>query len=226
MWVEQPVGVGYSQGTPNITNEVELGQQFIGFYKQFVKAFGVQNRKVYLTGESYGGYYVPYIADAFIGANDTEYYNLAGVGINDPILGDGTIQQQVVLLPYVDYWKDLFYFNSTFMSQITERQNQCNYSSYLEQYFTFPPPTGPFPVLPDPYASENYTCDLFDTIYSAALEINPCFNIYHITDTCPFVYSHLGIVNTGDYNPPGAVNYFNRSDVQAVSLNPEEQVKV
>lgn len=64
LWVEQPVGVGFSQGVPNITNEVELGLEFIGFYKQFVDAFGLQNWDVYLTGESYAGYYVPYIADA------------------------------------------------------------------------------------------------------------------------------------------------------------------
>ena len=50
LYVEQPVGVGFSQGTPNITNEVELAQEFMGFYKQFVDAFCVQNRKVYLAG--------------------------------------------------------------------------------------------------------------------------------------------------------------------------------
>lgn len=94
MWVEQPVGVGFSQGVPNITNEVELGQEFIGFYKSFVDAFQVKNYKVYLTGESYGGYYVPYIADAFIKAKDPVYYNIQGVAINDPILGDGTLQEQ------------------------------------------------------------------------------------------------------------------------------------
>ena len=51
------VGVGFSQGTPNITNEVELGQELLGFYRSFVDTFQVHNRKVYLTGESYGGYY-------------------------------------------------------------------------------------------------------------------------------------------------------------------------
>lgn len=51
LWVEQPVGVGYTQGTPNITNEVELGLQFIGFYKQFVDTFNAHGKKVYLTGE-------------------------------------------------------------------------------------------------------------------------------------------------------------------------------
>ena len=94
MWVEQPVGVGYSQGVPNITNEVELGQEFIGFFKSFVDAFDIHGYKVYLTGESYGGYYIPYIADAFINADDTDYYNIKGVAINDPIIGDGTAQQE------------------------------------------------------------------------------------------------------------------------------------
>ena len=215
LWVEQPVGVGYSQGTPNITNEVELGQQFAGFYKQFVDAFQVHGRKVYLTGESYAGFYVPYIADAFISEDDTDYYNLAGIAINDPIIGDETIQQQVVIVPFVEYWSNLFYFNETFMNQIRERADQCNYTSYMDQYYTFPPPPGPFPVLPDPYLDENYTCDMFDTVLEAAILINPCFDLYHITATCPFVYGHLGIVNPGDYSPPGAEVYFNRTDVQA-----------
>ncbi|KAL8665559.1 MAG: hypothetical protein Q9168_007671, partial [Polycauliona sp. 1 TL-2023] len=94
LWVEQPVGVGYTQGVPNITNEIELSQEFAGFYKQFATTFALENRKVYLTGESYAGYYVPYIADEFIKQNDDVYFNLAGVAINDPILGDETLAQQ------------------------------------------------------------------------------------------------------------------------------------
>lgn len=66
LWVEQPVGVGYTQGwsaqsdaaymsrgrqktqsnkltgLPNIVDEVQLGKEFVGFYQQFVKAFGIQ----------------------------------------------------------------------------------------------------------------------------------------------------------------------------------------
>ena len=94
MWVEQPVGVGFSQGVPNITNEVELGLEFIGFFKSFVDAFDVHGYSVYLTGESYAGFYVPYIADAFINADDCDYYNIKGVAINDPIIGDSTNQQE------------------------------------------------------------------------------------------------------------------------------------
>ncbi|KAJ4992892.1 serine carboxypeptidase [Stagonosporopsis vannaccii] len=214
LWVEQPVGVGYSQGTPNITDEVELATQFRGFFKSFVNTFQTHNWKTYITGESYAGYYVPYIADGFISANDQEYFNLAGISINDPIIGDGTIQQQVVIVPYIDFWQNLLYLNETFLQQIHDRQDSCNYSSYLDTYFKFPPPQEPFPVLTDPYSTEDGACANFDTVYAAILEVNPCFNIYHISETCPHPYSQLGIVNTGDYSPPGAEIYFNRTDVK------------
>ena len=94
IWVEQPVGVGYSVGVPNITNEVELATEFRGFWKNFISTFGMEGWDMYITGESYAGFYVPYIADGFISADDTTYFNLAGIAINDPIIGDDTTQQQ------------------------------------------------------------------------------------------------------------------------------------
>jgi carboxypeptidase D len=120
----------------------------------------------------------------------------------------------VPVLPYVEYWQNFLFLNDTFMDQMRTRQAECNYTDYLDTYFQFPPPEGPFPVLPDPYYDEEYTCDMLDNFYSAILLVNPCFNIYHITETCPHPYSQLGIVNTGDYQPPGAQVYFNRTDVQ------------
>jgi carboxypeptidase D len=57
---------------------------------------------------------------------------------------------------------------------------------------------------------------MFDNEYATVLEVNPCFNIYHITDTCSHNCSQLGIVNQGDYSPPNSQVYFNRTDVQKV----------
>ncbi|KAI5199184.1 serine carboxypeptidase [Aureobasidium subglaciale] len=145
---------------------------------------------------------------------DSVYYNLQGIAINDPIIGDETAQQQAVIVPYVDYWENVIYLNDTFLKQIHDRADQCNYTSYLEKYLTFPPPQEKFPLLPNPYASDTYECDMFDTVYEAILLVNPCFNIYHITETCPHPWSILGGVNTGDYIPLGEVVYFNRTDVQ------------
>ncbi|KAF2135504.1 uncharacterized protein K452DRAFT_303502 [Aplosporella prunicola CBS 121167] len=206
LWVEQPVGVGFSKGTPDITDELGMAKEFLGFYKQFVDTFELHGNKVYVTGESYAGYYVPYIADAMIQANDKDYYNLAGIAINDPIIGDDILQQEVVIAPYVHYWKNLFNLNDTFLEEMDKRADSFNFTTYLDNYLTFPPPQEPFP---------NIKGSMFEYVYSAALDINPCFNIYHITDTCPHLYSVMGIVNQGDYSPPGQEVYFAREDVQA-----------
>jgi carboxypeptidase D len=53
LYIEQPVGTGYSHGTPNIADENDLAKQFVGFLQQFFKVFPeLQGKKTYLTGES------------------------------------------------------------------------------------------------------------------------------------------------------------------------------
>jgi carboxypeptidase D len=58
VWIEQPAGTGFSpkKSTPSATNENEVAAQFLGFWKNFVDTFGLHNRKVYITGESYAGF--------------------------------------------------------------------------------------------------------------------------------------------------------------------------
>lgn len=58
VWIEQPAGTGFSKkrGTPAATNEIEVADQFLGFWKNFIDTFSLHNRKVYIAGESYGKY--------------------------------------------------------------------------------------------------------------------------------------------------------------------------
>jgi carboxypeptidase D len=51
LWVEQPVGTGYTQGTPTATTQEETAQDFIKFFKNFQDIFGIKNFKIYVTGE-------------------------------------------------------------------------------------------------------------------------------------------------------------------------------
>lgn len=94
VWVEQPVGTGFSQGTPNAKNEVEAASQFLGFFKNFVDTFNLYNKKVFIAGESYAGYYVPYIADAMLKTNDTKYYGVESILIYDPSTSTDAVQEE------------------------------------------------------------------------------------------------------------------------------------
>lgn len=90
----RPVGTGFSQGTPNATSEEDVAEQFLGFVKNFVDTFNLHGRKVYIAGESYAGYYVPYIANAMFDKENTEYYNIQSIMIFDPSLSSDAIQEQ------------------------------------------------------------------------------------------------------------------------------------
>lgn len=90
----RPVGTGFSQGKPNATSEEDVADQFLGFFKNFVDTFNLHGRKIYIAGESYAGYYVPYIANAMLDKEDTKYYNLQSIMIFDPSLSSDAIQEQ------------------------------------------------------------------------------------------------------------------------------------
>jgi carboxypeptidase D len=53
LWVEQPIGTGFSVGTVTAQNEEDVAAQFMGFFKNFVDTFSMHGYKVYITGESY-----------------------------------------------------------------------------------------------------------------------------------------------------------------------------
>ncbi|PQE04801.1 carboxypeptidase cpdS protein [Rutstroemia sp. NJR-2017a BBW] len=217
VWVEQPVGTGFSQGIPTATSEEDVAAQFLGFWENFVDTFGLQGRKVFITGESYAGYYVPYIADAMFNKNDTTYYNVEATMIYDPSTSFDQIQEQIPAVAFVDYWGGLFPFNDSFVEQIHNVSSSCGYDDFLNTYLTYPPP-GPLPSkLPGTgksgiYATEE--CDVFDLIYNEVFNVNPCWDIYQVATTCPVLWDVLGFPGSFDYLPAGASIYFNRTDVQ------------
>ena len=98
--------------------------------------------------------------------------------------------------------------NDTFLASITAQAESCGYTDYYNKWTkTFPPP-GP---LPFPTTPANVECDIWDPTVKAILYVNPCFNIYHLIDYCPYLSDEMGFPSLA----AGPHNYFNRSDVQA-----------
>lgn len=116
----------------------------------------------------------------------------------------------VPAVAYTDYFAPLFPFNRTFREDIHKRADSCGYTSFLNENLVFPP-KGLLPNAPNNTAPG---CSLWTDIIKAISLINPCFNFYQVTTTCPFLWSVLGSVGGVLYTPPGATVYFNRTDVQ------------
>jgi carboxypeptidase D len=216
------VGTGFSQGEVTATSETDVAAQFLGFFKNFVDTFAMQGYTVYIAGESYAGYYVPYIADAMFNANDTEYYNISSIMIYDPSLSYDVVQEQIPVTAFVDYWENLLDLNASFVEQLHNMSDACGYTSFLEESLVFPPAAGILATPPNVDQSDA-SCDAFDAVFNAISLVNPCFDIYQVATTCPLLWDVLGFPGSFDYTPAGADVYFNRSDVQK-AINAPQQV--
>ncbi|RHZ74867.1 hypothetical protein CDV55_102070 [Aspergillus turcosus] len=213
LWVDQPVGTGFSTGTPTATTQEETAEDFIKFFKNFQEIFGIKNFNIYVTGESYAGRYVPYISAAMLDQKDKEYYDLKGALVYDPCIGQfDYVQEEVPAVPFVQNNANLFNFNASFMAELESLHKTCGYQEYIDKYLVFPASEVQPPKM------FNWTtdakCEVFDMINSAALNVNPCFDIYEVNLMCPLAWDVLAFPTEVVYQPAGATVYFDREDVK------------
>jgi carboxypeptidase C (cathepsin A) len=106
IFVEQPIRTGYSQaaeGARSIRNEKQMASDFYGFLRSVIKVFPeYTTAPIFVSGESYAGAYIPWIADYIVHANEELHYrkiywpsgidpdeqpiNLQGVAIGNGII--------------------------------------------------------------------------------------------------------------------------------------------
>ncbi|KAH9997012.1 Alpha/Beta hydrolase protein, partial [Russula vinacea] len=220
LWVEQPVGTGFSEGVPNIRqNETQLAAELVGFMQQFLNVFAeLKGKKFYLTGESYAGIYLPNIADYMFSHPDLLDLKVQAMWLGSPQITEDVIAEQVPAVNFVHKNLNVFPFNQSFLAQIDQIADKCNYTSYLEKYLTYPPPPAPFP-LPGTSVEADPGCDVASQILVAAVLLNPAFNVYRIFDMPPILWDVLGF--PGTFPNIQSPVYFNRSDVKAAIHAPE-----
>ncbi|KAG0650120.1 Serine-type carboxypeptidase F [Hyphodiscus hymeniophilus] len=214
LWVEHPVGTGFSFGKVTATTEEEIAADFLGFFENFQNIFGIKKFKIYVTGESYAGRYVPYISAAMLDKKNTEYFDLSGALMYDPCIGSWVYTQtEAVAVPFVVQNNNVIGLNASYIAQLEELDKTCGYSEYREEYMKFPP-SG---VQPPKYfdTDADAACDLADAATNAAFAPNPCFNSYEINTQCPMPSDPLGFPTDVEYEYPGLTPvYFDRTDVK------------
>ncbi|KAJ5174867.1 uncharacterized protein N7482_000744 [Penicillium canariense] len=213
LWVDQPVGTGYSIGTPTATSQEETAQDFIKFFKNFQQTFGIKNFKIYVTGESYAGRYVPYISAAMLDEKDKKYFDLQGALAYDPCIGQfDYVQEEIPVVPFIKKNANLFNFNETFMAELEHLHQSCGYEEFIDTYLTFPPPKEQPPLFFNWTSMEE--CDVFDLVYETVFDINPCFDLYEVNQMCPLQWDVLAFPTSLVYESPGSAVYFDRPDVK------------
>lgn len=212
LWVEQPVGTGFSIGERTATSGEDIAADFVKFFKNFQDIFGIKDYKVYVTGESYAGRYVPYIANEMLDQNDTCYFDVNGILVYDPCIGSYAVQNDITVYPYVELNNNVLNLNKSYLSDLGALDESCGYAAFREQYMSFPP-NGTQPPLYE-NCTADAPCCTWNSVYNAAYGPNPCFNVYEIGLQCPLLGDVLGYPTDLQYSYPSQPVYFNRTDVK------------
>lgn len=96
-------------------------------------------------------------------ANNTEYFKVKGVQINDPSINHDDTLMYAPAAAYAREWANIFNLNSTFMDRINNASATCGFDDFMENSLQFPP-KGLLPTAP---SSARRGCKTFDDIVIA-----------------------------------------------------------
>ncbi|KAF7307471.1 Alpha/beta-hydrolase [Mycena indigotica] len=147
IWIDQPVGTGYSTSDANgyVPDEDQMGQDFVQFLSNIVKIFpSLAKRPLYLSGESYAGTYIPYITKTIFSTPNPPV-RLAKIIVGDGTLGDSATFEQVPTITTIETYPQLISYDPEVYEYFKLQQHLCGY----DLNFTYPE-TAHFPTLNDP----------------------------------------------------------------------------
>ncbi|KAF9396710.1 hypothetical protein BGX21_009429, partial [Mortierella sp. AD011] len=105
VYIDQPFGTGFSTNKTSVPNEDFIGDTMVQFYLNFFAAFPeMKTKDMYITGESYAGRYVPYMAKhvlAYNAQNPSSAINLKSIAIGNAYIDISPNNDYIGLLPYL-----------------------------------------------------------------------------------------------------------------------------
>jgi len=89
LFIDQPVGTGWSYGSHAATSLDEIGSDFLTFLKNFYTEYPQYwDRELLLTGESFGGKYLSYAAASILDYNESasKTFNFNSLILSNPLV--------------------------------------------------------------------------------------------------------------------------------------------
>ncbi|PON57296.1 Serine carboxypeptidase-like [Trema orientale] len=211
LYLESPAGVGFSYSANksfyiNVNDEIAARDSLIFLQRWFDKFPEYKSKDFYITGESYGGHYVPQLAQLILN-NSNVKLNLKGIAIGNPLLefnSDFNSRGEY-------FWSHGLISDST----LQLANSLCNFSQYMREGLVL--------------KGANFSTNCYLLAKQVSQEVNNFIDEYDVIgDYCNStviqsqkIYRAFGIVDKketavkyGDCIEINASNYLNRKDVQ------------
>jgi carboxypeptidase D len=168
LYVEQPIGNGFTTGRPTSQTHAEFAKQFGGFLDNFFKTFPELNgSNIYFAGESYAGSYISHIMNYQYTTGNK--HTIKGALIINGLLSDPVVQTDLVAYEFAVKNAKTIGLTKGDLAVIKKQSDQCHYTSYTQDHLKYPA-SGP---LPDIY---RHGCDTFKTFDSLARKRKADYN--------------------------------------------------
>ncbi|KAI8990743.1 alpha/beta-hydrolase [Trametes punicea] len=144
IWIDQPVGTGLSTADTKgyVADEDQMAEDFLGFLSNLVKVFpSLATRPLYLTGESYAGTYIPYIAKHLF-AQQPSIVNLRKIAIGDGSLGSLATIRDLPVINIIETYPAIIGYDQDVFNYFREQHHLCGFDLNLTY-----PQNGTFPTL-------------------------------------------------------------------------------
>ncbi|KAF8119525.1 Alpha/Beta hydrolase protein [Boletus edulis] len=156
VWIDQPVGTGFSTVGADglVADEDQVAADFMGFLENFVKVFpNLATRPLHLTGESYAGTYIPYIAKAYFEMHNPPV-RLARIAIGDAQIGSLETSEELPVISVLETYPQIIGYDTLVLEYFQEQSALCGYNLTLQ----YPQPEH-FPTVnsPMPYGSSEFS---------------------------------------------------------------------
>lgn len=206
VWVEQPVGTGFSTGTVDAKSYRDVAYEFFSFLENFYATFPEnKDKKLWITGESAAGMMIPYIAD-YIYSHEQDSNSagikLKGISINDPSWTSDFFSAEAAAVPFAYAWQKELKLTDEFLQSFTDQAKPYGLDSYLERNLIYPPPKSGL-TLPENYDVLKF--QPYGVLSQEAGNKNQYFNVYNVNQSVP-ISDPLGYPPNGAETTNNVVN--------------------
>ncbi|WFD32400.1 hypothetical protein MSPP1_003446 [Malassezia sp. CBS 17886] len=221
VWIEAPVGVGFTKGEPGVDNEPGLARQFYGFLQQLFATFTeLQGKRLWLTGESYAGMYIPYIShEIYSHPANASGIDLQGFAINDPSFTTDFLGEEAPAFEFLETYQKVMNVSTKDVDDVRQVAEKQGVATYVADNLHYPP-RGRLSV-PEQYHKSS---SVWNSVFKAANKTE-CFNPYMIKPDCRLTKDALGMpLNADEASADNFLN--NNADLKkAIHADPDTRWK-